>query len=283
MLTKLFDSLSFNIKQKTTNPFLGTLLIVWIFRNWDLVYGLFYFDGDMKLQDRLDWILAYYPHWYTFYLDLLWAVVESFLILVLTYLFLNASRFIVNIYENRVSPWITKHTNPKGIIELDKYQKLEARTTRLEVKASEERRKRIEAESEIDRLEIELKQLKNESFTSLVESDLDPSVKYRDAEEAGARAAEYDLKQWEKEEKSELAELIEKLKEKDLLEPMSSIIEDILVGSPIWIGSDSTKRIATLGLIERTSEKTLDPDRRFFKLTDMGIKVKNYLVQSKEI
>lgn len=49
---KIFESFVDNIKQKTTNPFFGTLILVWLVRNWELIYTLFNFDKDWLLSDK---------------------------------------------------------------------------------------------------------------------------------------------------------------------------------------------------------------------------------------
>ena len=48
-----------NIKDKTTNPFFGTLIFVWLVRNWDLVYTVFNFDSDCNLEDKKEFIRKY--------------------------------------------------------------------------------------------------------------------------------------------------------------------------------------------------------------------------------
>lgn len=42
-----------NIKDKLTNPFFGTLIIVLIFQHWELWFAVFNFDEDCTLTDRL--------------------------------------------------------------------------------------------------------------------------------------------------------------------------------------------------------------------------------------
>ena len=57
---RIIESFVDNIKQKTTNPFFGTLILVWLVRNWELVYTLFNFDNDCTLSDKKQFIRDYY-------------------------------------------------------------------------------------------------------------------------------------------------------------------------------------------------------------------------------
>lgn len=40
-------------KTQCTNPFLGTFLFVWLYRNWELVCNLFNFDDNSKRVDKI--------------------------------------------------------------------------------------------------------------------------------------------------------------------------------------------------------------------------------------
>ena len=46
MIKDFLVSFKDNFKEKTRNPFLGTYLIVWLIRNWELIYTLFNFDQN---------------------------------------------------------------------------------------------------------------------------------------------------------------------------------------------------------------------------------------------
>lgn len=113
-LTSFID----NIKQKTTNPFLGTLITVWSISNWELIYTVFNFEEQSTLDQRISRIKLYLDSKHLF-ADLFLCIVEVFVILIVTYLLLNASRYILNMYENRVTPWIYSKSKPNSIVTLD--------------------------------------------------------------------------------------------------------------------------------------------------------------------
>ena len=115
MIKDFLISFRDNFKEKTRNPFLGTYLIVWIIRNWELIYTLFNFDENFKLQDKIDFIKTYYSE-QSFIGNLLTSVLWAFGLLILTYLLLSISRLITNFSEKQITPWIYKITDSKSIV-----------------------------------------------------------------------------------------------------------------------------------------------------------------------
>ena len=143
MIKDFLISFKDNIKDKTTNPFLGTYFAVWMIRNWKLVYTVFNFDEEkskgvkLTLEDKINAIEAYYQN-ESFLgnlgINLLWA----FGVLILTYIVLNLSRFIVNFSEKQVTPWIIQFTDSKSIVSKERYNQLKEERDDLEVKFEKE-------------------------------------------------------------------------------------------------------------------------------------------------
>lgn len=52
MLKEAWDSFKENIKERVTNPFLGTFVLVWIVHNWKVVYAFFFFDKEYNLEKK---------------------------------------------------------------------------------------------------------------------------------------------------------------------------------------------------------------------------------------
>ncbi len=44
MLDKIWDGIKDNVLQKTTNPFFGTLIAIWLVHNWQFIYTIFNFE-----------------------------------------------------------------------------------------------------------------------------------------------------------------------------------------------------------------------------------------------
>lgn len=150
-LNSVFD----NLKERTTNPFLGTLIVVWIVKNWKLVYSLLYFDGGFKLKDRLDYITQYFSE-RSFYLNMLSVVLITMLVLLVTYILLTISRLLTDFYERVVLPWIAKVTDKSTIVLKTEYNKVLDEVKRLEARLEEERSAKVAAQNDRDKADEKL-------------------------------------------------------------------------------------------------------------------------------
>jgi hypothetical protein len=96
-----------NIKEKLTNPFFGTLIFVWLVRNWELVYTLFNFDNDCTLADKKSFIRDYYyPK--TVCGELFTNIGVAILLMLLGYILVIGTRTLVTWIEFGLMPLITK-------------------------------------------------------------------------------------------------------------------------------------------------------------------------------
>lgn len=158
MIKDFLISFKDNFKEKTRNPFLGTYLIVWIIRNWLLVYTLFNFDKKHNLDFKINFIKTYYSE-NDFITNLLMNILWSFGLLILTYVLLNASRFIINLSEKQITPWIYKITDSKSIVLKEEYDRLKEEKNLIENKLEDERENRVKLLNEISRLENRIDEL----------------------------------------------------------------------------------------------------------------------------
>lgn len=150
-LNSIFD----NLKERTTNPFLGTLAVVWTIKNWKLVYSLLYFDGNFKLKDRLDYITEYFSQ-HSFVSNMLGVISITLGLLVVTYFLLTLSRLLTDSYERIVIPWISKVTDKSTIVLKSDYSKILEEVKRLELRLEEERQARFTVQTERDSAEQKL-------------------------------------------------------------------------------------------------------------------------------
>ncbi|NHM04803.1 hypothetical protein [Flavobacterium celericrescens] len=168
MVKDFLISFSDNFKEKTKNPFLGTYLLVWIIRNWELIYTLFNFDSDCNLNDKKKFIFNYYKN-NDFITNLLTNILWAFGLLILTYLLLNLSRFIVNLSEKQLTPWIYKITDSKSIVLKTEYERIRAESDDLQIRLDKERESKSRLEARIKGLEeeiIEISKAKLENITT---------------------------------------------------------------------------------------------------------------------
>jgi hypothetical protein len=160
MIKDFLISFTDNFKEKTRNPFLGTYLLVWLIRNWELIYTLFNFDSNFNLKDKKEFIFSYYkenqfvPNLFT---NILWSIG----LLILTYLLLNLSRFIVNLFEKKLTPWIYKVTDSNSIVLKEIYDKLKSENYILELNLEKERESKGKLQIEISKLENKLEEFHN--------------------------------------------------------------------------------------------------------------------------
>uniref|UniRef100_UPI00138A1F20 hypothetical protein n=1 Tax=Pontibacter pamirensis TaxID=2562824 RepID=UPI00138A1F20 len=150
MIKDIFDSLRDNISQKTSNPLLATILIVWTFKNWRLLYGLFYFDEDTKLEERIAYIEIYYSE-VNFYENLFFSILYAFCVLIITYVLLSASRYIVNFYDKIIIPRVYRLTDKTSVVLKSDYIELLRMNEEIDNKYSTERdsKNRVKAELEV--------------------------------------------------------------------------------------------------------------------------------------
>lgn len=104
---EVINSFFSNIKDKLTNPFFGTLLIILIIHHWEFVYTIFNFDNDCSLDEKLLILKNYIWENVTFK-----TVVVDFgyalLYMTLGYLIIIITRSIVLWIEYRLMPTITR-------------------------------------------------------------------------------------------------------------------------------------------------------------------------------
>lgn len=173
MVKNLIGSFSENLMEKSRNPFLGTYALVWLVRNWVIVYTLFNFDKELNMQDRIDFISCYFsnkPFLENLVINILWALG----LLVLTYLLLNISRFIMNLSEKQVTPWIYKITDKNSVVIREEHNIALQRIKELDAILDNERKRRLEAEKRAD--DIEKRQL-NEGIISKEDISEDKGLK----------------------------------------------------------------------------------------------------------
>ncbi len=152
MIKDLLVSFKDNIKAKSTNPFFGTLIIVWTVRNWNLFYSLFNFDDDFKLGDKISFIINHFTS-KPFWPNLVWCIFYSFAVLTCSYILINVSRLIINFFEKIVTPIVYKITDKSSIVLKTEFDSIMAKNKKLEERLEEERSNRIRQQNEYEDLE----------------------------------------------------------------------------------------------------------------------------------
>lgn len=155
MIKDSLNSILDNIKERTTNPFLGTLVVVWIIRNWALVYALFTFNSNSNLHSRLTYIKQHFEH-QSFFLNMLIVVAITIVVLIFTYILLIISRFITDFYDKIAIPFISEITDKSSVVLKVEYVALQDVIKKLELRLEEERLAKITAQNERDQADKKL-------------------------------------------------------------------------------------------------------------------------------
>jgi hypothetical protein len=156
MIKDLLVSFTENIKTKTTNPFFGTLILVWIFDNWRLIYSFFNFAPTMNLESRKAFLSTYLDP-QNFLPNLIQCIGVTVLVLIGSYILLNFSRLIVNFFEKVITPLMYKWTDRSSIVLKKDYLILSTEKERFEKKYELERETRLKLQDEYEKLEIKLR------------------------------------------------------------------------------------------------------------------------------
>jgi|GEM_PF-3283626 hypothetical protein len=155
MIRDLFISFKDHIKEKTTNPFFGTLIVVWTINHWRFVYSLFTFDNSATLAQRLTIIEKYFAL-ETIWSYLVYPILLTFLVIIGSYTLVNVSRLIINLFEKRVTPYVYKFTDSNSIVLKKDYLKLQKELEELNVRLEKERELKVKAQVERDTYEQKL-------------------------------------------------------------------------------------------------------------------------------
>lgn len=116
----VINSFFSNIKDKLTNPFFGTLILVLIIHHWQLWYSIFNFDTNFTLAEKLIFIKKYILKNITFN-SFIWDICQAVFYMCLGYLIIVATRSLVLWNEFWLMPLITKKIVSKNVVRKSEY------------------------------------------------------------------------------------------------------------------------------------------------------------------
>ena len=155
MIKDIILSFKENLKQKSTNPFFGTLIIVWIIHNWEFIYNVFNFEKEKTFDQKIDYLKLFLEP-IPFIKNLGVCILITFIVLAITFILLNLSRLIKNISEKKLTPWIYKISDKNSIVLKSDYDILKNERDFLSQKLEEERDSKLKLRTEINKLEERL-------------------------------------------------------------------------------------------------------------------------------
>ncbi len=248
MIKDLFLSFKDNLKTKTTNPFFGTLIIVWIIHNWRLMYSIFNFDNNVTLDSRIEFISKYLDT-SVFVFDLLICIIVSFGVLTITYLLLNLSRLIVNFSEKVITPKVYKWTDISSVVLKQDFENIKEERNRYERKFEQEREAKLKLQNDYEKLESRLQNLLSEKPVNAV-----------------IKAQQTD---------SKIIKLKELLNNQETLSAFRDIV-DVVLNKKFIPDTKMTNLMLRLNLVEKgTSDHR---DYYTYSLTEDGKKLREFLI-----
>lgn len=254
MIKDIFLSFRDNFKEKTTNPFLGTYLIIWMIRNWELVYSLFNFDHHDTLETKVNFIKEYYRS-NLFIEGIFWNILWTFGVLIITFLLLNVSRAIVNLFEKQLKPWIYKLTDSKSIVLKSTYESIRNQRDELQFRLDKERESKSKLESKIKSLEEEISE--------------------RD-KVAAERKGEENIGTNELVESSEIQILFDKLNNAKLIEDFKKVAVKSKKGQSISVNHEYIDKYIEYGLLEYKSTSYTGGEN-YYEVTTEGDELLRYM------
>jgi len=152
MISKIFKSLKDNIQGKVTNPFFGTLIIVWCIHNYEFLYTFFNFEKGTCLSCRNILIGAYIDkgfHW----LMLLECIGYTFVAILISYLLMGLTRLFIQFYDRQINPLIFKFTDKGSVVLKAVFEAKEQELSYAEKRFNTERDDKLKLQTEYDKLE----------------------------------------------------------------------------------------------------------------------------------
>ena len=236
MILTWLTSAGNNIVDKTKNPFLGTFTLVWLARNWELIFALFNFDKSYSLEKKIKFLserIQYDTFWTEVGYNILW----TFIVLILTYLLVNITRVISNLFEKRLTPIVHKWTDYKSLVPKSEYQGVLTRMNDIQERLDKEIQEKIKLQNERDKLEENIQKLNIEII------NLEDKPKPEQTEKTESRKL---FKDSEETLKTDLSEMEQKLVSKYGADKVFYVLDLILKNKTIFQNTEYTEVADTL-------------------------------------
>ncbi|RED26186.1 hypothetical protein BD847_0099 [Flavobacterium cutihirudinis] len=255
MIKEFLVSFKENLETKSSNPFFGTLIIIWFLKNWELFYTLFNFDNKTTLHTKKNFIFDHFKK-LPLIENIFICILKAFFVLLISYCLINISRLIINFFEKKVTPLMYKWTDKTSIVLKSIYDISEEERKKLEKRVDEERSSRIKLQDEYDKLEQKLSALLLKQQEQIIQNSKND---FQDSDKSYPSINK---------EKSKLDLIYEKFKKENTTTDFQTIVDNILNDIVMNDRSSEVKQFISLGLIERDTHD--GGNKYYFKLTTNG-------------
>lgn len=174
---EVVDSFAYNLRSKVTNPFFGTLIVVWVIHNWRLFFTVFNFEDNTTLQTKTDFI-AKYLDGCCFFIGLMKSVGLALLVMIVSFIFLAFSKWVSGLYQDRVLPNIYRLTSNSKYKTFEEYEALDRSLNTLRAELKKEKEEKVIVESENSMLKIQIND-KDKEYNSLFDASTKVSLEER--------------------------------------------------------------------------------------------------------
>ncbi|HRZ28627.1 MAG TPA: hypothetical protein P5295_17590 [Spirochaetota bacterium] len=123
MVVEILNALRSNIKNRIRNPFLGTLTLVFIIKNWELFYSLFTLDKKFDLTIRLLTLAPLIKAAFNI-CSLLYVIVCSLIAFIFLYFMIIISQFFLLFINRKVYPQIEQITDRNSIVTRERFDQI---------------------------------------------------------------------------------------------------------------------------------------------------------------
>lgn len=253
MIEKVWDSIKGHIAHKTSDPFFGIFIVIWLIKNWNLAYSLLNFDEGTTLEQKRNFVIQHFQAT-PFFETLLICLAEAFIILIITYWVINLSRLIINFYEKQVTPLTYKITDKNSVVLRSDYDKLVENILILESRIEEEKSLKYKYKEEVETLE-------RRNWELLLSKNI---INVEEPE---------DVEKEENNEESFVKNIFNNLSQKNQLAIFEKIVSRILNGEDT-IKDSFVEEYAMIGLIAYKGFRT-------YSLTPLGQKLHSYIIREK--
>lgn len=167
---EIINSISDTIKERTKNPFFGTLILVWLFRNWEVVFAIFNFKEGFGHQEKIDFIKEQYEN------KLLWGIfVNNLLIalglMILGYVLIVLTRFIVSFVEHKCMPHIHEFADNKLIVSKERFNDVKKARDQYAQSNEDLQELLIQSQQKLNHQKLENERLSKETDSLLSENE----------------------------------------------------------------------------------------------------------------
>lgn len=141
MVKETFVSFFGNLKERTSNPFLGTFTAIYIVMNWKIFYAVFNFQETVPVKDRIAYLIELLKD-----VAIWWPIFFTFIGVLVLYLTKIAARYSGDFLKYKIYPKVDKLIGDKTIYTKDEYEKLQKEHDRKQYMLAELRQENEENE-----------------------------------------------------------------------------------------------------------------------------------------